>query len=63
MIFKGKISKGHCKMYMELQFLFFAYRPMMVYICTKYHENILDGMKDIERTRFSLEKLQRGIIP
>ena len=23
---------------------------MMVYICTKFHENILDGMKVIERT-------------
>ena len=30
------------------------------YISTKFHENILDGIK---RTRFSLEKFQRGIIP
>ena len=35
----------------------------MVYICTKYHENILDGMEVIEPTRFSLQKFQRGIIP
>ena len=25
----------------------------LVYICTKFHENILDGIKVIERTRFS----------
>ena len=32
-------------------------------ISTKLHENILDGIKAIERTRFSFEKVQRGIIP
>ena len=63
-IFIGKISKGHnsVKMWMELRFLISAYPLMMVYICTKSHENILDGIKVIERTRFSLQKIQRGII-
>ena len=36
---------------------------MVVYICTKFHENILDGIKIIELTRFSYQKFQRGIIP
>ena len=31
---------------------------MLVYISTKFHENILDGIKVIERTRFPLEKFQ-----
>ena len=35
---------------------------MVVYISTKFHENILDGVKVIERTRFLSEKFQRGII-
>ena len=35
---------------------------MMVYICTKIHKNILNGMKVIERTQFSWGKFQRGII-
>ena len=48
---------------MELRFLFSANRLMMVYICTKVHKNILDGIKLIERTRFSEQKSQRGIIP
>ena len=37
---------------MELQFLFSAHRLITVYICTKYHENILDGMEVIERHDF-----------
>ena len=55
MIFIGKISKGHNsgKMYVDLWFFFSAHRLMMVYICTKFHENILKGIKVIERTRFS----------
>ena len=44
-------------------FLFSAHRLMMVYICTNFHENILDGIKVIEQTRFSYEKFQRSIIP
>ena len=30
----------------------------MVYICTKFHEYILDGIKIIERSLFSYEKFQ-----
>ena len=35
---------------------------MMFYICTKFHDNIIDGIKDIEQKTFSLEIFQRGII-
>ena len=64
-IFIEKISKGHnsVKLKMKLRFLFSAHRLMVVYIWTKFHENILDGIKVIERTRFSWEKFQWGIIP
>ena len=34
----------------------------MLYICTKFHENILDGNKVIEQTRFILEIFQWAII-
>ena len=33
---------------------------MLLYICTKFRENILNGIKVIEQTRFSLEKYQKG---
>ena len=33
---------------------------MLLYICTKFHENILDGIKVTERTRFPLEKISKG---
>ena len=33
---------------------------MMVYICTMFHENILDGMKVIEQTRFFIAKISKG---
>ena len=36
---------------------------VMLYICAKFHEIILNGIKVIERTRFLYGKLQRGIIP
>ena len=29
---------------------------MVIYISTKFHENILDDIQDIERTRFSQQK-------
>ena len=29
---------------------------MLLYICTKCHDNILDGIKVIKRTRFSFKK-------
>ena len=52
MIFIGKISKGHnsIKMYVELWFSFSAHHLIMVYICTKFHEHFLNGIKVIERT-------------
>ena len=49
-------------MQMELWFFFSAHRLMVVYFYTKFHENILDGIKVIERTRFSWEKFQTGKI-
>ena len=51
-----KNFKGHNsvkKMEVELRFLFSAHRLIEVYICTKFHENILDGIRVIERTPFS----------
>ena len=56
MIFIGKVSKGHNS-------VFSAHHLMVVYICTKFHENILEGIKVIELTQFSQEKFRRGIIP
>ena len=38
-------------------------RLAMLYICAKFHEIILNGIKVIERTRFLYGKYQRGIIP
>ena len=38
-------------MYVELLFLFSAHRLIMVNICTKFHENILNGIRVMERTR------------
>ena len=38
-------------MEVEFQFLFSAHRLMMVYICTKFHENILNGIRVMELTR------------
>ena len=35
---------------MECQFLYSANRLMIVYICTKFHENILKSIKVMERT-------------
>ena len=36
---------------------------VVLYICAKFHEIILNGIKVIERTRFLYRTLQRGIIP
>ena len=58
--FKGHNSVKKCRWSYSS---FTAHRLMVTYICTNIHENILDGIKVIERTRFSLEKFQRGIIP
>ena len=43
--------------------LIFPCRLVMLYICAKFHEITLNGIKVIERTRFPYGKLQRGIIP
>ena len=40
-----------------------ARRLVMLYICAKFHEIVLNGIKVIERTRFLYGKLQRRIIP
>ena len=48
-IFKGLNS---IKMKMELRFFFSAYHQMVANICTKIHENILEGIKVTERTLF-----------
>ena len=40
-----------------------ARRLVMLHICAKFHEIILNGIKVIERTRFLYRKLQTGIIP
>ena len=40
-----------------------ARRLVMLYICAKFYEIILNGIKVIEQTRFLYGKLQRGIIP
>ena len=36
---------------MEGRFLFAALYMMMIYICTKFHENILNGNRVTERTQ------------
>ena len=48
---KEKLQKGHNSVKNvdgSYGFFFFAHRLMVVYICTKLHENILDGVKVIE---------------
>ena len=63
--FIAKISKGHNSVKN-------ADRFTVLFLCRssdrglhfyKFHENILDGIKVIERTRFSSENFQRAIIP
>ena len=44
-------------------FLISARSLVMLYICAKFHEITLNGIKVIERTRFPYGKLQKGIIP
>ena len=48
------ITKGHnsIKMYVVFQFIFFACHLIMLYICTKFYENIFNGFKVIEWTLF-----------
>ena len=64
-IFILVISKGaqlgkKCKMklccfFFVLLCFFAAHHLVTLYICTKFHENILDGITVIEWTRFSFE--------
>ena len=56
MIFIGKISRG------KIPF-FSAHHLTMVYICTKFQENIFEGIKVIEQTQFSKETFPRRVIP
>ena len=60
-----KITKGNnsAKNVGGVTILISACRLVMLYICAKFHEIILNGIKVIERTRFLYWKLQRGIIP
>ena len=53
MIFIRKNSKGHnsVKMQVECRSMFPAHRLIMIYICTKFHENTLNGSKVMERIR------------
>ena len=37
-------------LHVERQFLFFAHRLIMVYICTKFGKNILNGLRGMDRT-------------
>ena len=60
-----KITKGNnsAKNVGGVNVLISARRLVMFYICAKFHEIILNGIKVIELTRFLFGKLQRGIIP
>ena len=49
-------------MQVEQLLLISARRLVMLYICAKFREIILNGIKVIERTPFLYGKLQRGII-
>ena len=42
--------------------MFSAHCLIMLYICTKFRENILKGFRVIERTRFPYLNFQRDII-
>ena len=49
-------------MELEVHFFFSGYYLKVVYICTRFRENILDGIKVMERTRVSLKKISKGHI-
>ena len=55
MVFIGKKLKGASfrKNVGGVMVPFSAHRLMVVYICTKFHENILDGITVIEPAQFS----------
>ena len=53
-IFKGHNSVKNVGQVMVFNLCTTSYDALyLVYICTKFHENILDGIKVIERTQFS----------
>ena len=63
-IFKGHNSLKNVGRVVVLNLFTSSYDAIyLVYICTKFHENILVGIKVKEQTQFSKEKFQRGIIP
>ena len=47
-------TEGHnnVKKQGELQFLFSAYHVIMLDTCTKFHENMLNGLRVLDWTRF-----------
>ena len=51
------ITKGHnfVNIAHRVIFLFSAYRLIMVYICTKFHENISNSCRVIEWTQFQYQ--------
>ena len=61
-MFIEKNPKGHnsVKLKMELPLFFSAHCLMMICISTKFHDNILGGIKVIEGTLFSSEKNSKG---
>ena len=60
-----KITKGNnsAKTVGVVTIVNISCRLVMLYISTKFCEIIMNGIKGIERTRFLVGKLQRGIIP
>ena len=53
-IFKGHNSLKNVGQVVVLNLCTSSYDALyLVYICTKFHENILDGIKVIELTQFS----------
>ena len=55
--FQTEIFKGHnfLKNYVNLWFLISAHHLMMLYICTKFRENISKGFKVFEQIDFQTE--------
>ena len=45
---------------MEIRFFFFAHRLMVVYICTKFHENILNGILSSRADMIVILKISKG---
>ena len=58
-IFEGHNSLKNVGQIMVLNLCTSSYDALYLYICIKFHENILDGIKVIERTQFSNEKISK----